>query len=315
MYDTPDSFFMSLVTEARKSGGSLNITVDPTKDKDLKITDYGGSTPEEDPPDDNKTTTDDPPANNAGGGITVNNAEQPNDNNTDNNDTGATDYSEGIPEEDDTDDQNTAGGGVTVNQTDDNQNATTDTGATDDQNADNTNTGTDPQAGTTPQTDGTQQDDNTGATDSDDPNAAGDDGMDNGSGGDNLEGGGDDASASDSFQDNSADPVNMDEVDKKNATIILLRNFISLYKTILSFKQKVSEAKKESVLASVTFSQVQDNLIRLASMVYKYIVMYYDNNNHEMNLYNYNYFKEIMRLNLEMLRKVVEASGEDGTNK
>ena len=79
--------------------------------------------------------------------------------------------------------------------------------------------------------------------------------------------------------------------------------------------KKISESRKNSLLASVTFKQVRDNLDKLSMLVYKYIVISFDSSSYEINLYNYNYFFEIMNLNLEMIRKVKEVEEKSNKNK
>ena len=103
----------------------------------------------------------------------------------------------------------------------------------------------------------------------------------------------------------------------KNAkvnSIVLLDNFISLYKMINSTVKKISESRKDNILASVTFNQVKTNLEKLSGIVYKYITLYYDRNDHTLNLYNFKYFMEILKLNLEMIRKVTSTNKETETS-
>ena len=116
-------------------------------------------------------------------------------------------------------------------------------------------------------------------------------------------------------EDDSTDGASGEsDADKKNNEIILLRNFIHLSKVIDNTLKKISEARKDSVLAAVTYSQVTENLEHLSTIVYRYILMYYDNNEYSLNLYNYKYFIEIMNLNLEMLKKVVVPTDKEPTN-
>ena len=102
--------------------------------------------------------------------------------------------------------------------------------------------------------------------------------------------------------------------NSKVNTIVLLDNFISLYKMIDNTIKKISESRKDNILASVTFNQVRANLSRLAGVVYKYITLYYDGNDHALNLYNFKYFMEILKLNLEMIRKVSSTNKETETS-
>ena len=109
-------------------------------------------------------------------------------------------------------------------------------------------------------------------------------------------------------------PTQDDGKNSKVNTIVLLDNFISLYKMIDNTIKKISESRKDNILASVTFNQVRANLSRLAGVVYKYITLYYDGNDHALNLYNFKYFMEILKLNLEMIRKVSSTNKETETS-
>nr|DAR84758.1 MAG TPA: hypothetical protein [Caudoviricetes sp.] len=109
-------------------------------------------------------------------------------------------------------------------------------------------------------------------------------------------------------------PAQDDGKNSKVNTIVLLDNFISLYKMIDNTIKKISESRKDNILASVTFNQVRANLSRLAGVVYKYITLYYDGNDHALNLYNFKYFMEILKLNLEMIRKVSSTNKETETS-
>ena len=111
-----------------------------------------------------------------------------------------------------------------------------------------------------------------------------------------------------------ASPAQDSGKNSKVNTIVLLDNFISLYKMIDNTIKKISESRKDNILASVTFNQVRANLSRLAGVVYKYITLYYDGNDHALNLYNFKYFMEILKLNLEMIRKVTSTNKETETS-
>ena len=102
---------------------------------------------------------------------------------------------------------------------------------------------------------------------------------------------------------------------EKVRNVLLLRSFIKIYKQIQIFSQKISESRRNNILTIVASSQVLDNLKKLEGVVYKYIIMSYDNNTYEVNLYNFNYFLEVMRLNLEMIRKANESSEQEEDRK
>jgi len=94
------------------------------------------------------------------------------------------------------------------------------------------------------------------------------------------------------------------EIDKKNNDIILRDNYVNMYDNVTDFIRSIDNAEKTSVISSVTYSQVKQNLVKLREFILQYILMYYDNTEPDMNLYNYNYILQIMRINLEMIKKM-----------
>ena len=113
---------------------------------------------------------------------------------------------------------------------------------------------------------------------------------------------GDSDSTDDGADGESTDGDPNADKNKKINKINLLKDFISLYKTIENSNKKLTEARKDNILTSVTINQVRKNLTRLGEVVYNYILLYYDGNDHSINLYNFKYFSEILKLNVDMLR-------------
>ena len=135
--------------------------------------------------------------------------------------------------------------------------------------------------------------------------------------GDEEEGEGDDdgmdnAESFSDASDNGEDTQGMTDNDKKNNIIILRNAYVSLYSEIVGFIQKLDNVRKDSILAISTYSQVKDNMIRLRDLVVNYISLYYDSNEYEINLFNYEYMQEIIKVNLEMIRKM--RKGRDKLN-
>lgn len=211
-----------------------------------------------------------------------------------------------LPEEEgdveDMEDEGEDEGDTTTDDTDsegDSGDDATDTGT------DGTDTGTD----TDDAEEDSGMDDNLGDSDSesmDSDDSSGDTSND-------MDGSGD-SESSDSTDDSSDGSDPNAERAKKINTIVLLKNFVSFYKIIENTNKKLTEARKDNILTTVTINQVRKNLIRLGEVVYKYITLYYDGNDHALNLYNYKYFKEIFKLNVEMLRKMQNSEDNGQTN-
>lgn len=151
-------------------------------------------------------------------------------------------------------------------------------------------------------------------TDADDTGDTGEstmDGEDTGEGGDadsgSMDSGSSDANA-------STEPTQDADKNSQVNKVVLLDNFISLYRTIDNTLKKITAARKDNILASVTFNQVRTNVEKLGNVVYNYITLYYDANDHALNLYNFKYFMEILKLNLEMVKKVGDSSEESKTS-
>ena len=132
----------------------------------------------------------------------------------------------------------------------------------------------------------------------------------------------DDETTNDQDEDSSEEDNGLggdDEESIKNQervrNVLLLRNFIRMYKQIQVFSQKISESRRNNLLIIVASSQVIDNLKKLEGVVYKYIIMSYDNNSYEVNLYNFNYFLEVMKLNLEMIKKANDSNNQEEEKK
>ena len=194
----------------------------------------------------------------------------------------------------------------------------------DDEATDTDDTNTDNTADTQDSTEGNEEGSDSDAGDSDD-SSAGDsdsDGMDDDLGdmdesGDSDSGDSSDADtegdSTDSDSDSTDDSADGESTDgdpnadknKKINKINLLKDFISLYKTIENSNKKLTEARKDNILTSVTINQVRKNLTRLGEVVYNY---------HSINLYNFKYFSEILKLNVDMLRTMQNNEDNGQTN-
>ena len=191
----------------------------------------------------------------------------------------------------------------------------------DDETTDTDDTNTDDTADTQDSTEGNKEGSDSDAGDSDDSSTSDSDsdGMDDdlgdmdesgdSDGGDSsdTDAEGDSTDSDSGSTDDGTDGESTDgdpnaDKNKKINKINLLKDFISLYKTIENSNKKLTEARKDNILTSVTINQVRKNLTRLGEVVYNYILLYYDGNDHSINLYNFKYFSEILKLNVDMLR-------------
>jgi hypothetical protein len=114
----------------------------------------------------------------------------------------------------------------------------------------------------------------------------------------------DNANSMSDASDNGENAEELTNNDKKNNIIILRNSYVELYNQVTSFLQKLENVAKDSLLAAVTFNQVKDNMTRLKDLLVNYISLYYDTNEYEINLFNFNYIIEIIRVNVEMINKM-----------
>jgi hypothetical protein len=298
--------------EDPQPGTSVNMGANANDDADdpsanVPTDDEGAGTPPADEPQPAADTTPQPTGGEqpggAGGALNIN-ANQADDAATANTD----DFSAGVPDPD-------AGGD------DQGGNPPADQGAGNDPNAGAQ--GADNPAGANP-TAGDQ-----GAQDND-PNAQGADGQQDPNNPDaNAEGeeGGDDELAGDdgsdidnmdssnSFSnasDNGEDTKNITETDKKNNIIILRNAYVKLYSEVNAFIGKMQNTRKDSILSVATYAQVKDNMEKLRSFLMDYICIYYDTNEYEINLFNFEYIMQHIRVNIKMLAKMKEGKTKLG---
>ena len=188
------------------------------------------------------------------------------------------------------------------------------TDVTDEDDADQANTDEDAPADDAPQDDTSAEEEDPGADDTDDEDAdysagmdgeGSDDGTDNDPGTDDAGDGGDGMDSGDSASQIENDEQ-LAERNKKVKSYLLLKNFIQLFTTVKGFIAKIIAMEKKNVLFSSIQNNAIDNFGRLEEVIRNYINFYYDHMSYEYNLYTYNYFIEAVKVNLEMLGRVLD---------
>ena len=79
-----------------------------------------------------------------------------------------------------------------------------------------------------------------------------------------------------------------------------------LYNAVKGYADRTSHIENGNLLFSSITDTVTRNFNQLRDLIYKYIVFYYDKMSYEYNLYSYNYFIEICKVNIELLGKVTQ---------
>lgn len=197
------------------------------------------------------------------------------------------DYTETVDDADDTSDaQNTPESDDTTSETDDNEQ----TDYTDDVDDDNAE-----QESSDDTTDDENSEDNTEDADSVDYT----DSVDDDDSGESQDG--DDQSTEDTTDTNAdLSPEEKDEL-KKNA--LLIKNCIDLYYSMKIVCDKLSNISNMNILTNKINIQVKKNLTDTLSQLYDLITVSFINNTYTKNLYLYNSFIEVYKMNIEMLRK------------
>lgn len=112
----------------------------------------------------------------------------------------------------------------------------------------------------------------------------------------------DDTTGAESDDSNSAE--NISDQDSKIKSLTLLSNYIALYKAIKGAIEKINSVDRNNIIIITVFDRVIDSLTTLSSLVYKYVLYYFEKSSYEINLYNYRYFIEAFRVSIELLKKV-----------
>lgn len=133
-----------------------------------------------------------------------------------------------------------------------------------------------------------------------------DDGMDES--GDDSTDAGDDTGMDDGSGD-GAGPESEEQLRERDIKVkqfMLLKEMNRLYHAIKEYTDKVSSMDKKNVLFSAIQKNVTGNFKRLSTLVYNYIMYYYDHMSYEYNLYVYNYFVETCKVNIELMNKIAD---------
>ena len=95
------------------------------------------------------------------------------------------------------------------------------------------------------------------------------------------------------------------EKDKQVKQALLLKQMIELYNSVKTYNKKVVSLDKSNLIFSMVQNKVSKNFVKLYNLIYRYIMYYYDNMSYEYNLYAYNYFIEATKINIEMIKKIL----------
>lgn len=101
-------------------------------------------------------------------------------------------------------------------------------------------------------------------------------------------------------------PDELKDKDTKVKQLTLLKQMIGLYEAIKNYNRAVINLDKPNVLFSLVQNKVSQNFSKLYNLIYQYITYYFDNMSYEYNLYSYGYFIEACKINIEMLKKILD---------
>jgi len=116
---------------------------------------------------------------------------------------------------------------------------------------------------------------------------------------DNTDDSSDDTDNSDSTDESSDDDNN--EKIKNNS---LLKDYLDLYYLTKNTITKLSNLDKSDIILNKVSTQVISNLNKIQNQIFSFILYKFSKNNYINNLYQYNYFIEAFRINIEMVKKI-----------
>lgn len=113
---------------------------------------------------------------------------------------------------------------------------------------------------------------------------------------------------SDYSSDESTDSESSSETDEGSSTDaeknkLLINDFLNLYYFTRNVLDKLSTFDKGDILANSVITQVAKNITLLQSKLYDYIVNNFSEK-YIRNLYQYNFFIQGIKVNIEMLKKI-----------
>ena len=145
------------------------------------------------------------------------------------------------------------------------------------------------------------EDEDTDYTDED----GGDDDTGDDTSGDDTSDGGDDSGMDDSSGSGTEETDDqIIERNKKVKQYLLLDQMTRLYNAVKGYADRTNRVDNGNMLFSSITETVTRNFNQLRDLIYKYLVFYFDKMSYEYNLYSYNYFIEICKVNIELLGKV-----------
>lgn len=95
-----------------------------------------------------------------------------------------------------------------------------------------------------------------------------------------------------------------EEAPEENDNRRLLSDYTNFFYLNKGIVERLSTVSKSDILMNKIINQVKSNLAELQKQLYDFIVYQFPKNKYVKNLYNYNYFIEAFRINVEMLKKI-----------
>jgi len=111
----------------------------------------------------------------------------------------------------------------------------------------------------------------------------------------------DTADGSDGTETDADDGSDANDTDKNR---LILEDFVSLYYLTKNSISKLTNIDKTDIFVNKIITQVISNLSTLQKQLFEFITCAFSNNKYVNNLYQYNYFLEAFKINVEMLKKI-----------
>ena len=112
-----------------------------------------------------------------------------------------------------------------------------------------------------------------------------------------------DTDTTDDTTDTEADTSEGQDNNEARKNADLISDFIKLTEMIKSTNKKISDTNFNSARTNAIIAQVTKNLNLIYKQLFKYITQEFSNNTYIANLFKYNSYIELVKINIAMLKK------------
>lgn len=109
----------------------------------------------------------------------------------------------------------------------------------------------------------------------------------------------------DDSTDDDDDDGNVDQPGSENVkNNALMKDYSKLYQLLKSINTKFNSYSKNDILINKIISQVSKNITALQKELFDYMIFSFETKKYVENLYQYNFFIQAVKINIEILKKI-----------